>query len=230
MQYEERLHRIPGVFEKLDLGRMQSSGGVPNTTWSVILLPGLERQDIYDNNAAGMMKGTYVEIYLCPSDADKNRSGPVTSYVANGGRVGSVFFERVQNGAFLHRIYRPDAATLDGHWADGREYTLIYTENNDAKYYDEVGWNGFKPNELWKLDSKFIVEDHDDRTWNPVFLWSDGKNSDDLQTRINMPALICHRLNATKRFPAVTPADLAATRPEKRSPLGLVHRATTMVA
>ena len=33
---------------------------------------------------------------------------------------------------------------MEGHWRDGREYTLIYTENSDATNYDVIGWNGFK--------------------------------------------------------------------------------------
>jgi prepilin-type N-terminal cleavage/methylation domain-containing protein/prepilin-type processing-associated H-X9-DG protein len=187
MQFEERLRRMPGLFENLDPARFQSEIAIPNTTWSVMLLPGLERHDVYDNYTSGSMSGTFVEIYMCPSDADKNRSGPATSYVANGGRVSSVAFERVQNGAFLNRIYNRDATTLDGHWADGREYTLIYSENNDAKTYDEIGWNGYFDTSEWKLDGKFIDMEHNDRTWSPVFLWTEGDDDDELQTRINMP-------------------------------------------
>jgi prepilin-type N-terminal cleavage/methylation domain-containing protein/prepilin-type processing-associated H-X9-DG protein len=187
MQYEERLDRIPGLFENLDTAGMQTSAAIPNTTWAVMLLPGLERQAIFDNNAAGQLSGTYVEIFLCPSDADKQRTGAVTSYVANGGRAASVTEERVQNGPFLNRIYHPDVATLEGHWVDGREYTLIYSENNDTTAYDEVGWNGFKKNDLWKFDGKFIA-DRKDRAWGPVFLWTECDDPDtEQQTLINRP-------------------------------------------
>jgi prepilin-type N-terminal cleavage/methylation domain-containing protein len=189
MQFEERFHRIPGLFEKLDPQRFDTTDAVPNTTWAVILLPGLERQDIYDNNAAGRMPGTFVEIYLCPSDGDKSHSGPVTSYVANGGRVASVVEQRVQNGPFVNRIYEPDLTTLEGNWVDGREYTLIYTENADATFYDEVGWNGFKRNELWKFDDEFIAEERKDRAWSPVFLWTEGDDPEEMRTPINMPGV-----------------------------------------
>jgi prepilin-type N-terminal cleavage/methylation domain-containing protein len=196
IQFEERLHRIPALFETLSgqhfdtTGESTGNGGAPNITWAVSLLPGIERQDIYDNNAAGCMPGTFVEVYLCPSDGDKQRNGPVTSYVANGGRVYSVAEQRVQNGAFLNRIYDPDATTVDGHWMNGREYTLILSENLDATFYDEIGWNGFlECKNGFPLDLKFINEDHDDRTWNPVFLWGVANNSLEKQTRINSPGI-----------------------------------------
>jgi prepilin-type N-terminal cleavage/methylation domain-containing protein len=196
LQYEERLRRIPALFERLTGQHFNSDDattggdGAPNITWAISLLPGMERQAIYDNNVAGRMPGTFVEIYVCPSDGDKERSGPVTSYVANAGRVSSVAEQRVQNGAFLNRIYNPDATTVDGHWMDGREYTLILSENVDATYYDEIGWNGFEEcKNGFPLDLKFIQEDRDDRTWNPVFVWGERNNSFEKTTPINSPGL-----------------------------------------
>lgn len=215
MQYEERLDRIPGLYENLERAGLQTSESVPNTTWAVMLLPGLERQSIFDNNAAGFLRGTYVEIYLCPSDADKQRSGAVTSYVANGGRVASVLEQRVQNGPFLNRIYRPDATTLEGHWVDGREYTLIYSENNDATTYDEVGWNGFKQYELWKFDGDFI-KDRKDRIWGPVFLWTEGDEPDtEKQTLINRPGFDLRELKCEEEVPRRYTSGSCAEKPGK---------------
>ncbi|MGE3242333.1 MAG: DUF1559 domain-containing protein [Pirellulales bacterium] len=201
MQFEERLDRLPGLYENLDRKQLQSSEGYPNTTWAVMLMPGLERQSVFDTNAAGFPSGTYVEIFLCPSDADKQRSGAVTSYVANGGRVAAVLDERVQNGPFLNRIYHPDLATLEGHWVDGREYTLIYSENNDARFYDEVGWNGFKQHHLWDYDSDFI-KDRKDRIWGPVFLWTECSDPDaEQQTLINREGFDLDNLNCDEEVP-----------------------------
>jgi prepilin-type N-terminal cleavage/methylation domain-containing protein len=215
MQYEERLRRMPGLFDRIDSTQIQSESGVPNTTWAVLLLPGLERQDIFDNNMAGILSGTYVEIYLCPSDANKTHDGPVTSYVANGGRVATVVEERVQNGAFVNRLYHPDMAVLDGHWADGREYTLIYSENSDATYYDEIGWNGFLRNHLWDFDSDFIVRDRKDRAWNPVFLWTEGDNEEEQQTRINRPGVDLSDLKWEEEVPRRFTSDSCPEAPGK---------------
>ena len=205
IQYEERLNRIPALFETLsgqhfdddddddDDDNTSNSGSngpfAPNITWAVSLLPGIERQAIYDNYASGHMSGTFIEIYLCPSDGDKLRSGPVTSYVANAGRTSSVTEQRVQNGPFLNRIHNPDATTVDGHWMDGREYTLILSENLEATFYDEIGWNGFKSCRTFEIDRKFVDGDHDDRTWNPVFVWAPEENSLQKQTWINSKGL-----------------------------------------
>jgi prepilin-type N-terminal cleavage/methylation domain-containing protein len=201
LQFEERLHRIPGLFENIDTARIQSSAGIPNTTWAVLLLPGLERDDIFDNNMAGQLTGNYVEIYVCPSDADKTKSGPVTSYVANGGRVGPAVEQRPQNGAFTSRVFNPDSAVQEGHWADGREYTLIYSENNDAKYYDELGWNGFNQNNLWNPDVEFVYKDKNDRVWNPVFLWTEGDDADEKKTLINMPGVDLDDIKCDEELP-----------------------------
>ena len=125
MHFDERFRRIPGLFENFSGQHFAAEveNPIPNTTWAVTLLPDLERQDFYDANASGVMAGTYLEVYLCPSDGDKARSGPVTSYVANGGRVASAAEQKIANGQFMNRIYQPDIATVEGHWVDGREYT-----------------------------------------------------------------------------------------------------------
>jgi prepilin-type N-terminal cleavage/methylation domain-containing protein len=190
IQYEERLRRIPALFEPLTGQHFDSeSGGVLQITWAVSLLSGIERQAIYDDNVAGRQPGTFVQVYFCPSDGDKQRSGPVTSYVANAGRVSSVMEQRVQNGAFLSRLQNPDSATLEGNWMDGREYTLILSENLDATNYDEVGWNGFLDCIKFPRDTKFVDEEHNDRTWNPVFVWDTSDTSLTHMTRINSPGL-----------------------------------------
>jgi len=171
-EYEGRYRRYPGLFEDLSEQHLTSTDAIPNTTWAVLLLPDLERQAIFDKYAEGVMKGSYIDVFLCPSDGEKSRIGPETSYVANGGRNTSVINQRLSNGPFVNRIYEPDLKMIDGHWVDGREYTLAYTENLDATHYDEIGWNGFWQPMPWDLDVEFIHDKHADRTWNPVFLWS----------------------------------------------------------
>jgi prepilin-type N-terminal cleavage/methylation domain-containing protein/prepilin-type processing-associated H-X9-DG protein len=205
MQYEERLHRLPGLFERLQAERfnVSASDAIPNTTWAVTLLPGLEREDIYNNHLTGHRPGTYVEIYVCPSDADKLRSGPAISYAANGGRVGSAADQRVQNGPFLNRIYDSDASVQDGHWKDGREYTLILAETYDTTRYDEIGWNGFDCDNLWEVDPIFVTRDHLDRPWGPVFLWSDSDDEDneEKQTLINQPGIDLEDYDCEEQVP-----------------------------
>jgi prepilin-type N-terminal cleavage/methylation domain-containing protein len=168
LEYENRFRRFPGLFEPIDPNKRESDSAMCATTWSVILLADLERQQVYDANSGGALPNIYVEIYGCPSDGTRTRSGAETSYVANGGRLGPTDVERTANGPFVNRVYHPDLATLEGQWVDGREYTLAYTENTDATYYDEVGWNIYELADC-KFDDDFIGKE---RTWNPVFLWA----------------------------------------------------------
>jgi prepilin-type N-terminal cleavage/methylation domain-containing protein/prepilin-type processing-associated H-X9-DG protein len=168
LQYEQRFRRFPGLFEKLDATRLSSSPAVTATTWSVLLLPDLERQRVYDMNATGQLPSVFVELFLCPSDSLKSRIGAETSYVANGGRLGPTSFQRSANGAFLNRAYQADAVTVEGHWLDGREYTLAYSENLDATYYDEIGWNIYDCADV-TYDQTIVGKE---QTFNPVFLWA----------------------------------------------------------
>lgn len=183
IQYDERFRRYPGLFEPLSPERFTVDNGIPNTTWAVILLPELEREKVSDTAKTGAMTGSFIEVYLCPSEASKSRNGPVMSYAANGGKLGSVAAQKVANGPFVNRIFSPSLEALEGHWADGREYTLIYAENSSSTDYDHVGWNGFLNVDKWELDGKFIA-DQRDRTWGPVFLWSANES---LRVGINMP-------------------------------------------
>jgi prepilin-type N-terminal cleavage/methylation domain-containing protein len=185
LQYEDRFRRFPGLFEKLSPDRFVVENPIPNMTWAVALLPELERAKVTDIAKSGAMTASFIEIYLCPSDGTRARSGPVNNYVANGGRRSSVSFQRLANGPFVNRVYSPDLAILEGHWIDGREYTLVYSENSNSPDYDVIGWNGFKKcGEDWPHHETFVERDHEDRTWGPVFLWSD-KSSE--RIGINMP-------------------------------------------
>src|SRR5262249_10207976 len=140
------------------------------------LLPDLEQQSLFDEYARGTtpIPSAYCEIYVCPSDGAKSRSGSVMSYVANAGKAGSAAAQKPRNGPFLNRMYLPDGKFLEGHWTDGREYTLISTENVDAMNYDVIGWNGLGANAndttASPIDSD-IMDKGQDTVWSPAFVW-----------------------------------------------------------
>jgi prepilin-type N-terminal cleavage/methylation domain-containing protein len=178
LEFEERFRRFPGLFDEMPVQlRVADTPSYERfTTWAVLLLPDLERDQIYNAYAKGTtpIPAKYIEPYLCPSDAVKPRTGSVLSYVANAGNAGSAAGQRPPNGPFLNRILNPKIATFEGHWKDGREYTLIYTENRDAMTYDRIGWNGMLPsaNDSSKgpVDQN-VLENRTDWTWNPAFVW-----------------------------------------------------------
>lgn len=78
LQFEERLRRMPGSFDMLPRIGDSSETTDLTTTWSVILLPDIEQQKLYDAYATGRLQHYFVQTYLCPSDGGKDRSGPVT--------------------------------------------------------------------------------------------------------------------------------------------------------
>jgi prepilin-type N-terminal cleavage/methylation domain-containing protein len=184
LQYDQRMSRFPGLFEPIPPERMSSQSGHPNTTWLVTLLPDLEREGVSAPNLAGQLNHVYVEVFVCPSDGAKSRQGADNSYVANGGRTHSVIFQKLANGPFINHVYKPSLIMREGHWMDGREYTITYSENVNTTPYDHMGWNGWKRFSPWEFDTKFIEIDNDDRTWGPVFLWTNDAES---RVAINMP-------------------------------------------
>jgi prepilin-type N-terminal cleavage/methylation domain-containing protein len=198
-QYDERFRSFPGLFESIPAERRVSRSGYPNTTWAVTLLPDLERSGIAAPNLSGVMTRTYVEVYVCPSDGTKMRTGPDLSYVANGGRLDSVVFEKLQNGPFVNHVYHPKLLMMDGHWMDGRDYTLVYSENTNVAAYDDMGWNGWRNVDKWELDQpKFIAPDYDDRTWGPVFLWTSTSEG---RVPINMDGPALSTIDCKEKIP-----------------------------
>jgi type II secretory pathway pseudopilin PulG len=170
--YEQRFRCIPGLFEPIPMERLKSQSGFANTTWLVTLLPDLERQAAATSDMAGELSRTFIEDFVCPSDGSKQRTGPDDSYVANGGRLESVVKQKLANGPFVNHVYKPNLKMLEGHWMDGREFTLLYSESTDVKAYDDMGWNGWRKCCPFELDLDFIEKKLQDRTWGPVFLWA----------------------------------------------------------
>lgn len=175
-QFEDRMQRYVGVFEELPLQKRASESGERFTTWAVMLLPDMERTPIFDEYAKGTIPSPklYVDSYLCPSDSSKLRSGSSTSYVAAGGWGESAKFQKVTNGPFVNRIYDPQATVVAGHWKDGRDHTLVFSERSQGSGYDFLGWDGLNatPNDRTKdpVDRGRVAKGYD-RLWWPVFVW-----------------------------------------------------------
>ena len=177
IEWKDRFRRFPGAFERLPSTGTDSPSADLWATWSVSLLEDLEQTALYDRHLAGEYEGRFVNMFRCPSDSAKPRTGPVTSYVANGGRPGSYFTEKVANGVFLNRIAAESASINDGSIRDGQEYTLAYSENVDATYYTAVGWNGFEDDSPCLaagnacIDGEFVFQYLLDSKWGPLFFW-----------------------------------------------------------
>jgi prepilin-type N-terminal cleavage/methylation domain-containing protein len=175
-QFEDRYRHYLSLFEELPYQQRLSENGERFTTWAVFLLPDMEHQAIYDEYAKGIIPSPkqFVDSYLCPSDSGKTRSGSSCSYVANAGWGNTVNSQKPANGPFLNRIYDTKAAVIEGHWKDGRDHTLAFSERTDGAGYDRLGWDGLTgiPNDR-KIDpvNHGKVDAELDRTWWPVFVW-----------------------------------------------------------
>jgi len=177
MVYESRMGSYPALFDQLaDQHRTSYNSSERWTTWAVNLLPDLERVTLYEAYATGdtPLPNVYVETFLCPSDSVKPRSGSSNSYVANGGLAVSVKHQKPPNGPFLNRIYDRSARVVEGHWRDGRDHTLVLSEQTEAGPYHRIGWSGLtgQPNnpDVDPIDHQ-MVDEEADGIWNPVFLW-----------------------------------------------------------
>jgi hypothetical protein len=160
----------------------------------VLLLADLEHAPILDIYSRGQLPlpNEYVETYLCPSDSTKVRAGSVTSYAANAGSGDTATKQKPANGASLNRIYQPKAAVMDGHWKDGRDHTLVFSERSDSMNYDIIGWNGLtsNPNDTAQdpVDHDLVDKSMQDRVWGPAIVWQKSPTNCSF---INGPNCIC---------------------------------------
>jgi prepilin-type N-terminal cleavage/methylation domain-containing protein/prepilin-type processing-associated H-X9-DG protein len=129
-------------------------------SWATILLPRLERQDIWDqilqppvvNNNVQDVEIPAVEVFICPDDAEANALAdfPGLSYVANSGawdRDDDAFIgDSGANGMFTnfadHQRYPATGKGAKNRLskvADGAATTLMLSENINKTYSDPPG-------------------------------------------------------------------------------------------
>ncbi len=214
LQVDTRMRRYPAAIDELPIQKRRSPHSSERwTTWAVLLMSDLERASLLDEYANGdrPLPQFYVETLLCPSDSSKPRTESVCSYAANAGRGDvSVVGQKPANGPFLNRAYDSRAVVVDGHWKDGRDRTLVFSERTDSMNYDIVGWSGFNgtPNDPDEdhIDRKYVDKDRHDRIWGPVFVWQTSPlkcayiNAEEC-TSCRAPEA-CTLIDGTGRFPS----------------------------
>ena len=204
--YEERNSRWVGLFDSLDGEGLASTSGERFQTWAVELLPEMDLIQLAQSYSVGNRPEMRVSIYVCPSD-DTIPPGPAMSYVANAGRAGPVANQRPANGPFLNRAFNPQAAMLEGGWRDGREYTMIFSENLEAEEFDILGWSGFidPPSAVCgNLFDNCYIAGLEDRTWSPAFVWHSIPPA---ASQINGPFVTCSSCDCENRTPLTYTSD-----------------------
>jgi hypothetical protein len=97
----------------------------------------------------------------------------------------------------LNRIYDPKAAVNEGHWKDGKDHTLAFSERLDSDPYNVIGWDGLSasPNNDENYLDEDAIEGEEDRTWGPAIVWHGEVESDLARCiLINGPHCICSDL------------------------------------
>jgi len=174
-EFDVRMRRYPGALDTLPTQNLVSDSGERFASWAVLLLPDMDRQAIFDEYAKGNvpLPKLYVESYVCPSNSTLTRSGTAMSYAANAGWATSASNQSPVNGAFLNRAVDQKVAVMEGHWKDGKDHTIVFSERNDCPPYDVMGWNGFRKaaeNGDW-VDRHVVNEQQYDRIWGPIIVW-----------------------------------------------------------
>ena len=148
LKFEDRMRRYAPIVRRdgspasRELGR---ANGL--RTWAVLLLPDMEARKPFTTNtrrARSRCRRCTLRPTCARATRLKSRSGNSCSYVANAGLGDQCGESAPANGPFVNRVYDPKAAVAEGHWKDGRDHTLAFSERTRRAGYDIMGWNGFK--------------------------------------------------------------------------------------
>jgi prepilin-type N-terminal cleavage/methylation domain-containing protein/prepilin-type processing-associated H-X9-DG protein len=128
-------------------------GGSLAPSWPVMLLPYLERMDIYRLWEGGGAPGGYLSIFVCPTSPAPDQTSPWICYAGNGGtgtlntttvpdtqyKGDGVFFDAVGAGA-TYAAARMNLDVISG--ADGTANTLLFSEKCSSQLPALNIWSG----------------------------------------------------------------------------------------
>jgi len=186
--FKDRKKRYPGYRERI--GSDVDASKQKDASWCVMILPELSESALYEqwrdsDTDAASLAALYNNmprrnVFICPSEALKNRQDPVCSYVANAGRTGTAG-EKPANGIFHNRYddtlnEKIRIETTIDDFKDGITYTLVFAENTQAQEYHLTRAHVGEP-------SPYVCapEDGNLKLTN-VFVWHDSQND---QRKIN---------------------------------------------
>jgi prepilin-type N-terminal cleavage/methylation domain-containing protein/prepilin-type processing-associated H-X9-DG protein len=159
--FESSKQRFPGYLDRVAAGTLQRPA-----PWTVMLLPNIDQQPLYDvwssPNIPGDMlpESPYLQVMHCPSKGSVDTSLPENSYVCNAGHfrgnspnapmfpypspgddntLGPLWKAsmRPANGVFADRFRFPEVSVRLTDLRDGASNTLLYSENLQAAYWND---------------------------------------------------------------------------------------------
>ncbi len=138
--YEGSKNHYPGWRDTLRVGSAR-----PTVSWCILLLPELDRRDVYDTFVKPPFspQAPKIDVLVCPADPDKRDASaqPVLSYVVNAGMPDQPNTGRdyKANGIF-HDLVRQPALKMTSRYiaqGDGLALTLLLSENLAAGPYSQ---------------------------------------------------------------------------------------------
>jgi prepilin-type N-terminal cleavage/methylation domain-containing protein/prepilin-type processing-associated H-X9-DG protein len=144
VSFDGRNGTIPGWRNQLTL----TTGSSRVVSWPVIIMPNLERRDVYRVWESGSTTAPYIDLLVCPSTPPDSNSQPWISYVGNCG-TGEVDASNNQfkgNGVLLDTpgsaTVNPARISLDvvGN-ADGTANTVLMSEKCGVAATSQGNWN-----------------------------------------------------------------------------------------
>lgn len=126
--------------------RFVTATGTTNPSWSVMVLPYLERNDIYKSWAPGTPPAPYLSLYVCPSSPPDSMTTPTLAYAGNCGSASNALNRRF-DGVMVDTdpgITLPFKTTLDMvSEADGSTMTILISEKclSGTTAFVPASWN-----------------------------------------------------------------------------------------
>jgi prepilin-type processing-associated H-X9-DG protein len=145
--YDGKMQFVPGWRNKLKWSTTTTSGTF-TPPWSVMILPNLERKDIFAQAESGAACGqSRLEIYNCPSSPSSASSGNPIAYAGNCGSPS-------QNKADGVMLDTKDASKISFDYVssgDGCSSTLLLSEKCGPLLNTLPNWNGSSNVTSWDV-------------------------------------------------------------------------------
>ena len=147
IQFDLARNRFPGYVNRMP-GYVDTDGNPIPVSWAVMILPNIQRTDIWDQyrdpDPTVTPQPVEIDLFACPSDHEPGANNHM-SYVANCGMQDNNTASQTAdctdwpaNGVFLQRLTPADRrySVTASRIRDGTQHTLLLSENIQADEWD----------------------------------------------------------------------------------------------
>ncbi|MFM7107451.1 MAG: DUF1559 domain-containing protein [Planctomycetaceae bacterium] len=140
VRFNDSKRYIPGWRNAVPVG-----SGTSYFSWPVVILPNMERKDVWNAITNGSIPSIYIAFFGCPSSPPDSLAGPVLAYVGSAGAgsnqpgsraTGVMLDTTVTTGSTSGRVSMDDVASNDG-----TATTLLLSEECGPQIATQGTWN-----------------------------------------------------------------------------------------